>query len=97
MDDAVESASDDTTAGQANDGVPDPIAALEPGAVLRDRHRKEWFLVREVTDRGTRLEQDGEEFYVPHSLFVTWVDSRLFPVDESDTVDFPKWLAEIER
>jgi hypothetical protein len=74
-------------------GIPTAVARLDAGQVLCDRHRKECFVVREVAARGTRLEQDGEEFFVPHSLLAPWVDSRLFAVEESESADLPDWLS----
>lgn len=73
-------------------GVPAEIDDLEPGEVLHDRRRKEWFVVIDIEDRGTRLRQDDDEFFVPHSLLAPWVDSRLFAVEESDDVEFPEWV-----
>ena len=72
--------------------IPDVITDLEAGEVLCDRYRKDCFVVREVEERGTRIERDGEEYYVPHSLFAPWVDSRLFPVEEADSEELPDWL-----
>jgi hypothetical protein len=87
----------DTTGGAAADtsnGTPIPtaVADLEPDEVLCDRHRKECFVVREVEHRGTHLEQDDADFFVPYSLLAPWVDSRLFSVDESESADLPEWL-----
>lgn len=76
-----------------NAAIPAEVAALETGEVLCDRHRKECFVVRDVEERGTRLERDDEEFYVPHSLLAPWLDSRLFAVEESESADLPAWLS----
>jgi len=73
--------------------IPRAIARLDAGQILCDRRRKECFVVRAVEERGTRLEQDGEEFYVPHSLLAPWVDSRLFAVEETESTDLPEWLS----
>ena len=73
--------------------IPTAVARLDTGQVLCDRHRKECFVVRTVEERGTRLEQDDEEFYVPHSLLAPWVDSRLFAVERSESTDLPEWLS----
>jgi hypothetical protein len=77
----------------AETAIPAEVSAIEKGEVLCDRHRKECFVVREVEERGTRLEQDGEDFYVPHSLLAPWLDSRLFAVEESESADLPEWLS----
>ncbi|PSP75996.1 hypothetical protein BRC86_02485 [Halobacteriales archaeon QS_3_64_16] len=74
------------------ESIPDVIADLETGEALYDRHRKDCFVVQEVEERGTRIERDDEDFFVPHSLFAPWVDSRLFPVEEADSEDLPDWL-----
>ena len=89
----------ETETREANDetNVPTEVARLERGQVLCDRHRKECFVVREVTKRGTHLEQESENFFVPHSLLAPWVDSRLFEIDESESADLPDWLSERRR
>lgn len=45
----------------------------------------------DVDGVGVSLQQDEETFYVPHSLFVPWYGSRLFPVAETSSVDRPDW------
>ena len=75
-----------------NAAIPAEVAALGTGEVLCDRHRKECFVVRDVEERGTRLERDDEEFHVPHSLLAPWLDSRLFAVEESESADLPEWI-----
>jgi hypothetical protein len=73
-------------------GVPPEIEALETGTVLYDRHRNEYFAVERVDDAGVALRRDGTEYYVPHSLFAPWQDSRLVPVEELSDPDLPGWL-----
>ena len=78
----------------SNDDVPTEISALEDGAVLYDRHRKEYFVVTDVDEEGVGLHQSDTDFYVPHSLYVTWQDTRLIPTDELSNPDIPGWVAE---
>lgn len=73
--------------------TPPEIAQLEAESVLYDRHRKEYFVVTDVDDIGVGLHQSGTDFYVPHSLFVTWQDTRLVPSKELSDPDLPEWVS----
>jgi hypothetical protein len=70
------------------------IADLTEDSVLYDRHRKEYFHVTAVDDGGVGLHQAGSDFYIPHSLYVTWQDTRLVPRDELSDPDIPAWVTE---
>ncbi len=71
---------------------PPEIDDLDADSVLYDRHRKEYFHVRMVDGDGVGLHQSGTDFYVPHSLYVTWQDTRLVPREELSSPDVPDWL-----
>ena len=74
--------------------VPPEIADLDEESVLYDRHRKEYFHVTAVEDGGVGLHQSGTDFCVPHSLYVTWQDTRLVPREELSDPDIPEWVKE---
>jgi hypothetical protein len=71
---------------------PPEIAGLDADSVLYDRHRKEYFHVTAVDGEGVGLHQSGTEFYVPHSLYVTWQGTRLVPRTQLSDPDIPEWL-----
>ena len=77
-----------------NTDVPVEIDDLDEGAVLYDRHRKEYFVVTGIDGAGVSLHQSDTDFYVPHSLYVTWQDTRLVPTAELSDPDVPEWVAE---
>ena len=74
------------------DDHPPEIGDLAEDNVLYDRHRKEYFHVTAVEDDGVGLHQSGTDFYVPHSLYVTWQDTRLVPREELSDPGVPEWL-----
>ena len=61
------------------------------GEILCDRHRKECYQVSRIDEMGVALHRDGTDFYIPHSLFVTWYGRRLFPIDGSGSIALPEW------
>lgn len=69
----------------------DELADLREGEVLCDRHRRECYQVSGVDDAGVALRQDGTEFYLPCSLFVTWYRRRLFELENATSIDAPEW------
>jgi hypothetical protein len=66
--------------------------APTPGEILYDRHRTNCFEVIGVDAEGVALRQADHEFYIPHSLFIPWYGSRLFPLEETANIDPPEWL-----
>jgi len=50
-----------------------------------------------IDSTGISLRQDGARFYVPHSLFVPWYGSRLFPIAETASTDLPDWCTDDVR
>lgn len=70
---------------------PDELSPLRAGDVLCDRHRRECYQVAGVDKVGVALHQDGTDFYVPRSLFVSWYGRRLFLIAESRSIDPPEW------
>lgn len=85
--------------GRTPDGraIPAELGALEAGDVLWDRHRRECFQVGGIDAAGISLRQDGIRYYVPHSLFVPWYGSRLFPIAETTSTDLPEWCMDDVR
>ena len=76
--------------------VPVEIDELDEGTVLFDRHRTEYFVVTGIDGSGVSLHQSATDFYVPHSLYVTWQDTRLVPTEELSDPDVPKWVTEYQ-
>lgn len=77
--------------------IPADLRTVEAGDVLCDRHRRECFQVCGIDSTGISLRQDGTRFYVPHSLFVPWYGSRLFPIAETTSTDLPDWCTDDVR
>ena len=71
--------------------VPDELADLREGDVLCDRHRRECYQVSGIDETGIGLKQDGEDFYIPSPLFVSWYGQRLFAIEESRSIETPEW------
>lgn len=72
--------------------VPVDYDGLASEDVLYDRHRREYFVVGGLDDRGIDLRQDGTEFFVPHSLFVPWYGSRVFKATNLSNAELPDWV-----
>lgn len=70
------------------------LTGLHEGEVLCDRHRRECYQVSGIDDAGVALQQDGTEFYIPRSLFVTWYPRRLFPIENTSSIDTPEWCSQ---
>lgn len=75
----------------ADSPVPTELRALTTGEVLFDRHRREYFVTSRIDADGVGLRQRDTEFYIPHSLFVTWYGSRVFSIEETTSIDPPPW------
>jgi hypothetical protein len=73
--------------------TPDYLAGLRRGDVLCDRHRRECYQVTSIDGTRIGLHRDGTDFFVPRSLFVSWHGRRLFPIEESRTIDTPDWCS----
>ena len=73
--------------------LPNDLADLPEGEILYDRHRRECYQVTSVDDFGVALHQDGTDFYVPCSLFVSWYGRRLFSIDETRSIEAPEWCS----
>ena len=73
--------------------VPDELADLREGDVLYDRHRRECYQVTGIDGTSVGLHQDGADFSIPRSLFLTWHRRRLFPIEESRGIDAPDWCS----
>lgn len=72
----------------------DEFADLREGEVLCDRHRQECYQVIGVDDTGVALRQEGTEFYIPRSLFVTCYRRRLFSIENATSIDTPDWCCQ---
>lgn len=72
--------------------VPSPNTHREvrEGEVLYDRHRREYYRVDSVEPTGIALHQDGTDFYIPRSLFVSWYGRRLFSIDGTGSIEVPE-------
>lgn len=70
---------------------PSSLVDAREGEVLCDRHRRECYRVETIDETGIVLHQDGTDFYIPHSLFVSWYGRRLFSTDETQSLDVPEW------
>ena len=73
------------------ESLPSDLAEVIEGEILFDRHRRECYQVAGIDRTGIALHQDGADFYVPCSLFVSWYGRRLFPIDGTGSIEVPKW------
>lgn len=71
--------------------LPDELAALREGEILCDRHRRDCYRVAGVDETRVALHQDGTDFYIPCSLFVSWYGRRLFAIDGTRSIEAPTW------
>lgn len=78
--------------GAGTEARTDPTPTV--GEVLCDRHRREYYIVTEVDDAGVSLGQDGIEYVVPHGIFCSLYPRRMFPLDESASIDPPAWVTD---
>jgi hypothetical protein len=46
-----------------------------------------------IDGTSVRLHRDGADFSVPRSFFLTWHRRRLFPIEESGSIDAPEWCS----
>lgn len=65
---------------------------IDEGDVLCDRRRQNCFIVTAIDDEGISLHNEDTEYYVPPTLFVCWYGSRVFPIEESESIDLPDWI-----
>lgn len=71
---------------------PRSLANRESCECLYDRRRQACFEVQGWDDDGIALRQGDHEFYVPHSLLVSWYGSRLIPLEATTSTAPPEWL-----
>ena len=77
--------------------LPDGLADLREGEILCDRHRKKCYRVAGVDKIGIALHQEGTDFYVPRSLFVSWYGRRLFSIDKTRSIEAPEWCSPSDK
>lgn len=70
---------------------PSILVDAREGEVLCDRHRRECYRVESIDETGIVLHQAGTDFYIPHSLFVSWHGRRLFSTDKTQSIEAPEW------
>ena len=71
--------------------LPSGLDNLRVGDILCDRHRRDCYRVDGVDHTGVTLHQDGTDFHIPCSLFVSWHGHRLFSIEESRSIEPPDW------
>lgn len=59
--------------------------------VLRNRHRRDHYVVIDVDADVVSLREREKEFVVPHSFFCPMYGHRLFHAERSRTLDVPTW------
>lgn len=63
----------------------------EPGDVICDRHRRDWYVITAVEDGAIELRDEGTEYRIPRSLFVSVYGKRLFDGGRTASLDPPEW------
>jgi hypothetical protein len=71
--------------------LPSDLTDLREGDILYDRHRRDCYQVDSVEQTGVGLHQDGTDFHIPHSLFVSWYGQRLFSIEQAQSIETPDW------
>lgn len=67
------------------------LSTLEPGDILCDRHRYDWYVVTDIDNSGVGLRDNETEYMLPHSLFCSIYGRRLFHAEQTANLDVPDW------